>query len=501
MVTIFKMAPTTSIKRKAPSVDEKLAIVKKWDEEHKTKSQKDIAEELGIAGSTLRTILQNRAKLTDVVSGCSRQKLKVGKFEDLETILLEWFHEARGANLPISGPIVCEKAQEIAGRLGVDDFKASTGWLDRFKKRHGIVYRQISGEAEAVSDTDVAAWTEKTLPMLLSGYELENVYNADEFGLFYKLMPDKSLVLKKESCHGGKLSKERVTVLACSNATGTHKLKLLVIGKSQKPCCFKNVKTLPVDYAAQPRAWMTSELFIKWLKGLDNFFEKKNKHILLFVDNCPSHPKDIPLRHVKVVYFPPNATSKLQPLDQGVIKVLKQKYRKKLVQRYLREMESTVQHNTKSTLNILDSIHYISAAWNDMEPTTITNCFRKAKFWSDAEQLVEKEEDTEFLEEYADYIGVDDDLVTAEVRSLEQLVDDHTQDPEEETNSDEEDTPAAVPSVGEALQSLNNVRSFISSVEESEEMLSLVHRLKNFMYQKTSKNAQQSKLDAFFRPQ
>ena len=46
-----------SLKQKAPSIDEKLAIIKKYDEEKSGKSQKAIADELVIAGSTLRTIL------------------------------------------------------------------------------------------------------------------------------------------------------------------------------------------------------------------------------------------------------------------------------------------------------------------------------------------------------------------------------------------------------------------------------------------------------------
>ena len=87
---------------------------------------------------------------------------------------------------------------------------------------------------------------------------------------------------------------------------------------------------------------MTAELFSNWLKKLDQYFAKKNKKVLLFVDNCPAHPKDVELDFVKVVFFPPNATSRLQPLDQGIIKVLKQAYRKKLVRRYVTEMDKSI---------------------------------------------------------------------------------------------------------------------------------------------------------------
>jgi len=37
--------------------------------------------------------------------------------------------------------------------------------------------------------------------------------------------------LKKEECKGGKKSKERLTILLCSNWTATEKLKPVVIGK------------------------------------------------------------------------------------------------------------------------------------------------------------------------------------------------------------------------------------------------------------------------------
>ena len=113
-------------KRKGLSVEEKLKIIKKYDNERQVKQQKDIAAEVGIAPSTLRTILQNREKLSDA-SGCSRQRLKSAKYEDLEKILVEWFHQARSSNLPISGPILQEKAFEVAARLGLDEFSASTG--------------------------------------------------------------------------------------------------------------------------------------------------------------------------------------------------------------------------------------------------------------------------------------------------------------------------------------------------------------------------------------
>ena len=88
---------------------------------------------------------------------------------------------------------------------------------------------------------------ERTIEKFNKKYKPGDIFNADETALHYKLLPDKSLVLKgKENAHGGTRSKQWLTVLLAANMTGTEKLPLLLIGKSANPRCFKRVKTLPI---------------------------------------------------------------------------------------------------------------------------------------------------------------------------------------------------------------------------------------------------------------
>ena len=77
----------------------------------------------------------------------------------------------------------------------------------------------------------VNAWKETSLATLLSNYELKDIYNADEFGLFYKCVINKTYQLKSEKCSGGKLSKIRITGMAAANPVGD-KIPVFVIGKS-----------------------------------------------------------------------------------------------------------------------------------------------------------------------------------------------------------------------------------------------------------------------------
>ena len=83
--------------------------------------------------------------------------------------------------------------------MNVDDFHASDGWLDCWKKQYNISFKTVSGEANACITEMVAPWEETMLPTILSKYKLNQIYNADEFELVYRLQPNQSLHLKNES--------------------------------------------------------------------------------------------------------------------------------------------------------------------------------------------------------------------------------------------------------------------------------------------------------------
>ena len=138
-------------------------------------------------------------------------------------------------------------------------------------------------------------------------------------GFFFRLLPDKTLEFKNVDCHGGKKNKERLTAMVCANMSGTDKLPLLIIGKPSNPRCFKHVKSLPTEYDANKKAWMTSDIFKEWVKKLDKKMRKKQRKIALIIDNCPAHPKIPGLQAVDLVFLPPNTTSKTQPRDQGIV--------------------------------------------------------------------------------------------------------------------------------------------------------------------------------------
>src|SRR5262249_10733937 len=101
----------------------------------------------------------------------------------------------------------------------------------------------------------------------------------------------------------------------------------------EKPRCFKNVNVcnLRITYRSNAKAWMTIPLFQEWLETFDRFVRQKHgsQRALLLLDNCSSHKLDgLALRHVDVQFLPPNTTSKIQPMDAGIIMAFKRRYRR-----------------------------------------------------------------------------------------------------------------------------------------------------------------------------
>jgi hypothetical protein len=132
-------------------------------------------------------------------------------------------------------------SQELAKRLGHNDFKGTDGWLSRWKCRFGIRFKKAHGETGSADAVSAEQLKSTKLPNLLQKFYTDNIYNADETGLFYRAMPDGSLSYKHEIVSGSKKATDHVTLLCCSNISGTGKRKLLVTEIRAKPWCLKGL--------------------------------------------------------------------------------------------------------------------------------------------------------------------------------------------------------------------------------------------------------------------
>jgi len=136
-----------------------------------------------------------------------------------------------------------------------------------------------------------------------------------------------------------------------------------VIGHAKNSKCFKgiNISNLPVIYKFNSKAWMHSDIWKSWLKYINESFRIQNRHILLLVDNATSHHVQIDedsfqLTNITLHYLPPNTMSHLQPMDAGIIKSFKAKYKQLYCQYILYQFERKI--NIEQLSNILCTIVY-----------------------------------------------------------------------------------------------------------------------------------------------
>lgn len=272
-----------SLKRKAGnelSIDEKKEVLDFID---KGASHRNLAYKHNVSVSTISNIRKQRDSIMALWEGnCSKdrqRKLRQSPYEELNKVVFEFFLMCRAKGMPISGPILQEKSRLAAATLGISDFTASNGWLAAFRHRNNIDFRAISGEARD-ADSNAADRYRERIPAITDKYAIADVFNADETGLFFKRLPDKSLALRGEKCVGGKFSKERITVLLACSASG-EKLKPFVIRKSLNPRAFRAAHICPLDlpviYRANSNAWMTGDLFYNWLLGVNTKMKKEQR--------------------------------------------------------------------------------------------------------------------------------------------------------------------------------------------------------------------------------
>ena len=331
------------------------------------------------------TTLQNKDEILSMWNsdeGAKTQKrLRTGKCSEINHLLWERYNRVRESNVPITGNLLIEEARLIAERLGDETFQGRNGWLGKWKQRYNICQMNIAGEEGDVSEEVLESWNER-LRELTRGYAPRDVWNLDEIGCFWKIMPEKSLSQKRKRCRGGKNAKQRLTVAFIVNAAGGKQCPIL-IGSSKKPRCFVRLRDPSCPYGAQyfnnEKAWMTTGIMTRILNGLNNRLKNVERNVILFLDNAPCNTASLVdmFSNVKVTFLPKNTTSRTQPLDAGVIKAWIAYYRKKLLRHIISQVDSqkNVSDIVKS-INLLMAIKWMVESWNDVKPEVKTKCFR-----------------------------------------------------------------------------------------------------------------------------
>ena len=205
-----------SRKRKRLSFSEKYAILAELDSRV---SRNALEKKYDVPHGTLAGIIKDRRRIEEAVaSGTSlgAKSSKLSRYSQIDAALLEWFRRIR-ANCPET-PITCLeiltkataigkelKRREVAAYESFDENCLDLNWVDRWKKRNAIASKKMHGESQSADQNAAADWVQNQLELIRQEFFDDNIFNADETALFWKLVPDRTLAFKGEKCRGGNI--------------------------------------------------------------------------------------------------------------------------------------------------------------------------------------------------------------------------------------------------------------------------------------------------------
>ena len=102
-------------------------------------------------------------------------------------------------------------------------------------------------------------------------------------------------------------------------------------------------------------------------------------------DNFSGHVVPETLTNIHVENFEPNLTAHVQPNDQGIIHCFKAHYRAKFIRHAIDQYDSDVTPSHIYDINQLQAMHLADKAWDEVDTTTIRNCWKKAGILPDLE--------------------------------------------------------------------------------------------------------------------
>ena len=247
---------------------------------------------------------------------------------------------------------------------------------------------------------------------------------------------------------------------------------------------------------------------------------KKSRKVVLLIDNCPVHPEIKNLTNINLIFLPPNTTSVLQPMDQGVMRSLKAHYRKKVVRLCIKTVESK---KPLPKISILQAMKHLVSSWNAVSKETIVNYFKKSNISQSNEQAAVNDDDDPFkslLEDleklhelYNDAIqpnlsaesfaDLDSEVVTSASFSndddiITEVIEGENEDSKDDQD-DEESTPPTRPSTNKVEDALETLQDLSLFSMPNDEICSLVLNMESLLVCEQIDNLKQSVVTDFFK--
>ena len=203
---------------------------------------------------------------------------------------------------------------------------------------------------------------------------------------------------------------------------------------------------------------MDSELFEEWVREQDRKFALQRRKVALDIDNCTAQPNIENVKSITLYFLSSNTTSYLQPMDRGVIRSLRCKYRTRIIKTCINAIGNGKQI---PSMSILEAMKMFAHSWSEVSEINIINCILIAGFnegvsdedddpfsafknsvdqlWQSDENLIPNDFTKSYSEWlYKDILTVDDDIaVLGGVMADEEIVQNLTEVAKEDVQEKE----------------------------------------------------------------
>uniref|UniRef100_A0A8C4Q776 HTH CENPB-type domain-containing protein n=1 Tax=Eptatretus burgeri TaxID=7764 RepID=A0A8C4Q776_EPTBU len=237
----------SDVKRQRITLVQKVEILDKLD---KGEGSSSVARGFGLNESTVRTVKRNETKIRESVAATAPYGAQVSCYtrdttlQNMEKALIRWIEDQVQRRVPLDGPVIREKAKRLFEDMKPDTpstsressvvkhthFRASTGWFEKFKKRYALRNVKLVGKLASSNHETSKKFPPKRAKLIEEkGYKPEQIFIAEETGLFWKKMSKRTFLTKQEkSAPGFQAVKDRLTALLCSNTSGDCMVKTLL---------------------------------------------------------------------------------------------------------------------------------------------------------------------------------------------------------------------------------------------------------------------------------
>ena len=398
--------------------------------------QKDIAKIYNCSQSQISRIVSKRDDIIHGWEKCTDPEQKKRRFK---TEFDDYI--SSGGTVPLMD-------QSNSTSIEIDKTSNSnTAWHHYWKTHSSSLSQQVHDKMSTSQYDDVKSIQGKRtgipnkesrmsnqLVDILRSYDLCDVYCADEMALYYDAMPSQVVYDESDDADNDSgekpalrhVDKKQISVFLACNVTGSDKRDFLLIEDA--------IRREPVELlitgcqtAKSLHAWMTSDIFTKYLTALDYDMGKQHRYVLLLVDNVPPHMSASvsSLEYVRVLYMRSHST----PFFHGLFYNVRSHYRKQI----LLKICETAPHYFSSlcgrekcdgsgnpAISLLEAVTMLKNAWESVDTQDIVQCFSKSGLCaSNIHGLFSKLDDKilpdllyDFMtyEQFEEYVNIDADV-------------------------------------------------------------------------------------------